>query len=84
MARLVRRLAWQAGCGLDLSHRTSSKNVPQVRGESVGQLKNLSFSGWQGNLSKGVSRMVARSAKKGRRSPSPKFSLSSQVSTESL
>lgn len=84
MARLVRHLAWQAGCGLDLGNRTSSKDVPQVKGESIGRLENLSFSGWQGDLSKGVSRMVARSAKTERRSSSPKFSLSSQVSTESL
>lgn len=65
MARLVRHLAWQAGCGLELSNRTSSKDVPQVRGESTEQLENLSSSGWQGDLSKGVSRMQGQQRQRG-------------------
>lgn len=39
VASSVRLLAWQAGCSLDLSIRTSSNHVPQVRGKSMIQLR---------------------------------------------
>lgn len=43
VARSVRPLAWQGGCGLDRSIRTSSKDVPWVKVKANGQLRDLRF-----------------------------------------
>ena len=86
----MRPLAWQGGYDLDLRMRTLSKGCPRLRRGVRGQLEDLRSQGQQwvwSDASTGVSRTggrVGRERERERRSPSPRFSLSSQVSTESL
>lgn len=86
-AKSVRPLARQGACGLDPSIRTLSKDAPGDQGESQRTTGRFEVPGVSmGLVSKGGWQewQQGRHRETERRSPSPRFSLSSQVSTESL